>query len=81
MGHAATKQPTVAPRLRHALQDELFVRGPDGMRPTARAQEIAPKLRVGLDQLQSALAPAAFAEAVTDRHLLDVIVPDLGVEF
>lgn len=55
-------------RLRHALQDELFVRGPDGMRPTARAQEIAPRLRQGLDQLQRALASTAFVPAETQRR-------------
>jgi DNA-binding transcriptional LysR family regulator len=55
-------------RLRHALQDELFVRGPDGMRPTTRAQEMAPMLRQGLDQLQTALEPAAFVPAETQRR-------------
>src|SRR5476649_559075 len=55
-------------RLRHALQDELFVRGPDGMRPTARAQEIAPMLRQGLEQLHAALAPADFTPAETRRR-------------
>lgn len=55
-------------RLRHVLQDELFVRGPDGMRPTARAEEIAPRLRQGLDQLQQALAPASFSPAETQRQ-------------
>ena len=50
-------------RLRYALQDELFVRGPEGMRPTARAQEIAPRLSLGLHQLQLALAPAVFTPA------------------
>jgi DNA-binding transcriptional LysR family regulator len=55
-------------RLRYALQDELFVRGPDGMRPTARAQEIAPRLSQGLHQLQLALAPAAFVPAQTRRR-------------
>jgi DNA-binding transcriptional LysR family regulator len=55
-------------RLRHILQDELFVRGPDGMRPTPRAQEIAPRLRHGLDQLQLALAPAAFVPEATQRR-------------
>src|SRR5271154_5846941 len=55
-------------RLRHVLQDELFVRGPDGMRPTARAEEIAPRLRHGLDQLQQALAPASFTPAETQRQ-------------
>jgi DNA-binding transcriptional LysR family regulator len=55
-------------RLRHALQDELFVRGPDGMRPTARAQEIAPALRQGLHQLQLALAPPVFTPEETQRR-------------
>jgi DNA-binding transcriptional LysR family regulator len=55
-------------RLRHVLGDELFVRGPDGMRPTARALEIAPRLRLGLDQLQHALTPAAFVAAETSRR-------------
>jgi DNA-binding transcriptional LysR family regulator len=55
-------------RLRHVLQDELFVRGPDGMRPTARAQEIAPRLRQGLHQLQLALTPSAFVPAATRRR-------------
>jgi DNA-binding transcriptional LysR family regulator len=55
-------------RLRQILQDDLFVRGPDGMRPTARAQEIAPRLRHGLDQLQLALAPARFSPAETQRR-------------
>jgi DNA-binding transcriptional LysR family regulator len=55
-------------RLRHALQDELFVRGPDGMHPTARAQEIAPRVRQGLHQLQTALAPTAFEPADTRRR-------------
>jgi DNA-binding transcriptional LysR family regulator len=55
-------------RLRHVLQDELFIRGPDGMRPTARAEEIAPRLRHGLNQLQQALAPATFIPADTQRR-------------
>src|SRR5476649_1343687 len=55
-------------RLRYALQDPLFVRGPDGMRPTARGQEIAPRLREGLHQLQLALAPAQFVPADTNRR-------------
>src|ERR1700748_686087 len=55
-------------RLRHALQDELFIRGPDGMRPTARAEEIAPKVRQGLEQLLAAVAPADFTPAETRRR-------------
>ena len=44
-------------RLRYVLRDELFLRSPDGMQPTARAAEIAPRLRQGLLQLQQALTP------------------------
>src|SRR6202051_2131645 len=55
-------------RLRHVLKDELFVRGPDGMQPTERAAEIAPRLRQGLFQLQLALTPSAFIPEITDRR-------------
>src|SRR5438067_10357028 len=55
-------------RLRYVLKDELFVRGPDGMQPTERAAEIAPRLRQGLLQLQLALAPSEFVPDRTDRR-------------
>ena len=55
-------------RLRSVLNDELFLRGPNGMQPTARAAEIAPQLHQGLLQLQRALAPAEFIPAKTDRR-------------
>jgi DNA-binding transcriptional LysR family regulator len=55
-------------RLRYVLGDELFVRGPDGMQPTARATAIAPRLRSGLAQLQLALAPSEFVPQQTDRR-------------
>jgi len=55
-------------RLRYVLKDELFVRGPDGMQPTERAAEIAPRLRQGLLQLQLALAPSEFVPETTDRR-------------
>jgi DNA-binding transcriptional LysR family regulator len=54
-------------RLRYALEDELFLRGPDGMTPTPRAMEIWPELRRGLSQLQHALAPTEFDPAAADR--------------
>jgi DNA-binding transcriptional LysR family regulator len=55
-------------RLRYVLNDELFVRMADGMRPTARASEIAPRLREGLLQLQLALAPREFIPRLTNRR-------------
>jgi DNA-binding transcriptional LysR family regulator len=53
MSHALT-------RLRHMLNDELFVRSPKGMLPTPRAEELALPLRQALDGLQHALEPATF---------------------
>src|SRR5258706_7378783 len=54
-------------RLRYMLADELFVRGAEGMQPTARAAEIGPRLREALRHMQLALAPAAFDPRTTDR--------------
>ena len=54
-------------RLRYMLGDELFVRGAEGMQPTARAAEIGPRLRQALHHMQLALAPAAFDPKTTDR--------------
>ena len=54
-------------RLRYALEDELFLRAPDGMTPTPRAMEILPELQRGLTQLQHALAPTEFLPAEADR--------------
>jgi DNA-binding transcriptional LysR family regulator len=55
-------------RLRYALGDELFLRGPDGMRATPHASEIAPGVLRGLRQLQAALAPSGFDPATTTRR-------------
>lgn len=43
-------------RLRHAFQDELFVRTADGMVPTERAQALIPGIALALEQLRRALA-------------------------
>ena len=51
-------------RLRYVLKDELFVRGPDGMQPTERAAEIAPRLRQGL----AAAPTGAGAERIRRRR-------------
>jgi DNA-binding transcriptional LysR family regulator len=54
-------------RLRYALEDELFLRGPDGMKPTPRATEIWPELRRGLSVLQHAVGPTEFDPASAER--------------
>lgn len=55
-------------RLRHMLNDELFVRGPSGMRPTPRALELAEAVHGPLAQLQAALQPSAFNPATSERR-------------
>jgi len=53
MSHALT-------RLRHMLNDELFVRSPNGMMPTPRAEALATPVRFALDGLQQSLEPDEF---------------------
>jgi DNA-binding transcriptional LysR family regulator len=55
-------------RLRQLLGDELFVRGPEGMRSTPRAAEIGPKLHQLMLQLQVVLSPSVFAPAASERR-------------
>jgi DNA-binding transcriptional LysR family regulator len=54
-------------KLRGVIGDELFLRRPDGMQPTARAHEIAPGLREALGLLQNALNVGAFDPARSTR--------------
>lgn len=68
-------------RLRYVLDDELFVRGPEGMRPTRRAAEIAPRLRQGLLQLQLALTPADFVPEQTTRRFTIICGEYVGAVF
>jgi DNA-binding transcriptional LysR family regulator len=42
------------------LKDELFVRSPNGMVPTPRAEELATPIRIALDGLQQSLEPVQF---------------------
>jgi DNA-binding transcriptional LysR family regulator len=50
-------------RLRHMLKDELFVRSPNGMTPTPRAEQLATPVRIALDGLQQSLEPDHFEPA------------------
>jgi DNA-binding transcriptional LysR family regulator len=54
-------------RLRYMLKDELFVRTPEGMVPTPRAEMLAQPLRDAFREMQLALAPATFDPAQSDR--------------
>jgi len=54
-------------RLRHMLKDDLFVRSPNGMLPTPRAEELALPVRSALDGLQYSLEPAEFIASEATR--------------
>jgi DNA-binding transcriptional LysR family regulator len=56
-------------RLRHMLKDQLFVRAPEGMLPTPRAEMLAEPLRIALSEMQRALdPPTVFDPASSDRR-------------
>ncbi len=55
-------------RLRDILDDELFIKSPDGMTPTVKARAVGPRLRAGLLQLQAALTVDAFNPATAEQH-------------
>ena len=57
-------------RLRHALKDELFIRTPDGMKPTPRAEQLAGPVRNALNEMQLALEPESFTPAQADRRFV-----------
>lgn len=56
-------------RLRQALQDELFVRTPEGMVPTPKAEDLADGIRAALDSIRTVLdAAEPFVPATAERH-------------
>jgi DNA-binding transcriptional LysR family regulator len=55
-------------RLRDILHDELFIKSPDGMTPTAKARAVGPRVRAGLLQLQAALTVDTFDPATAEYH-------------
>jgi DNA-binding transcriptional LysR family regulator len=55
-------------RLRHVLDDPLFVRIPSGLQPTERARQLAPRLRVALAEIRSVVATPIFDPAKTSQR-------------
>jgi DNA-binding transcriptional LysR family regulator len=72
-------------RLRTMLNDDLFVRTPEGMQPTARAQQMAEPVRNALLALNTILKPETFDPRSAERdftiavnnHAARAIVPAL----
>jgi DNA-binding transcriptional LysR family regulator len=72
-GRIGLSQPAVShalSRLRHMLKDELFVRTPEGMAPTPRAEQLAEPLRRALNDMQLALEPETFVPREATRQFV-----------
>jgi DNA-binding transcriptional LysR family regulator len=66
-------------RLREALDDELFHRSGDGMRPTPRAMELATPVRQVLRQFEAVFHPPAFEPGESNRHFRLAISPPVAL--
>jgi len=55
-------------RLRYMLKDQLFIRTPEGMVPTPRAEQLATPLRRALSEMQLALEPESFVPREASRR-------------
>src|SRR4051812_39296884 len=72
-GRIGLSQPAVShalSRLRHMLKDELFIRTPEGMMPTPRAEQLAEPLRRALSDMQLALEPETFVATEASRQFV-----------
>jgi DNA-binding transcriptional LysR family regulator len=59
-------------RLRHMLKDDLFVRTPEGMLPTPRAERMAGPVRAALQELQVTLETDQFEASQSSRSFIIV---------
>lgn len=64
-------------RLRSLMQDDLFERSGDGMRPTTRAIELAGPIRQVLQQIQATLDPCSF-DPMRAKRTFRIATNDLG---
>jgi DNA-binding transcriptional LysR family regulator len=55
-------------RLRHLLKDQLFIRGPNGMEPTPRAEQLSTAVARILDDLRRSLEPNEFDPQTASRR-------------
>ena len=62
-------------RLRYLVKDELFIRGPKGMRPTPRAIELSLPIQIALSSIESTLSDIKF-DPLTSRKLFRLAMSD-----
>ena len=65
-------------RLRERLEDELFVRSPSGMRPTAWALELSGPIKTALSTIEDALNGASFSPETSTRSFT-IAAQDHGI--
>jgi DNA-binding transcriptional LysR family regulator len=65
-------------RLRHQLKDPLFLRAPGGVKPTARADELAATVRATLQTLNLAVDASVHFDPRTSRRLFRIHMSDIG---
>ncbi len=77
----ALTQPAVSQgltRLRLLLRDPLFVRAGGGVRPTPRAERLAPAVRTALVTLEQALSEAAQFDPLASQRTFRIHMSDIG---
>lgn len=67
IGLAQPSMSNALSRLRSLFHDELFVRTPQGMAPTAKAQEIAPIVSQALSMISEVVEPSAAFDPLTAK--------------
>ncbi|MEW5424796.1 LysR family transcriptional regulator [Amorphus sp. 3PC139-8] len=65
-------------RLRHILQDQLFIRTRRGMVPTQRALELGPVVATALSSLRDALSSGQDFEPSTSTRTFTVLMSEIG---
>ncbi len=65
-------------RLRGVLHDPLFMRAPGGVRPTPRAERLAPAVASALSTIEAALGESQAFEPATSRRAFRIHMSDIG---
>ncbi|EIV8619353.1 LysR family transcriptional regulator [Vibrio vulnificus] len=77
LGRSQSYVSKVLAQLRDELADPLFLRESTGLVPTDYANVIEPKIRIALEQIDSALVPQQFDPSLLDKATLHIVEPYL----
>ena len=65
-------------RLRYLVKDELFIRGPKGMRPTPRAIELSVPIQIALSNIETSLSELNYDPKVSRKQFKLAISDDIA---